>query len=139
MRIWQRLLARFRRKPDLFNLQIEPAYSIKASARNPYFQALERSARLAGYLGNFIVDIDGKLRPGTGEALESRRARLILDVYPNPAAIEGRTVVNYESPDGPRRMPPATLVLDNDEELHLRPAADGLRVEGPGLPQVRPQ
>jgi len=136
--IFQRLLARFRRKPDLFNLQIEPAYSVKASGRNPYFQALERVARQAGYLGNFIVDADGKLRPGTGEALETRHARLILDVYPNPAAIESRTVVNYDSPDGPRRIPPATLALDNDEELYLRPVSGGLRVEGPCLPQMLP-
>ncbi len=139
MGLWHLLLSRLRRKPDLFNLQIEPAYFVKASARNPYFQALERTARQAGYLGSFIVDGDGRLRPGTGKALEVRHARLILDVYPNPAAIESRSVVNYDSPDGPRRMPPATLVLDNDEELYVRPVSGGLRVEGPALAQAPPK
>jgi hypothetical protein len=130
---FERLRARFRRKADLFNLQIEPAYAIKASARSPYFQALERAARSAGYLGTFIVDETGSLRPGCNEALQTRRARLVLDVYPNPAAIEGRTVADYDNPASPRRTPRATLLLDDDSELSLWLRAAALRIDGPAM------
>ena len=72
MSVWQSLRRRLRRRPDLFNLTIEPAYAIKASARNPYFQALERVARETGFLGSFVCDADGALRQGTSEALPTR-------------------------------------------------------------------
>jgi len=129
LRIWRRLRERFRRRKDLFNLQVEPAYAIKASARVPYFVALERVARQAGFLGTFIVDEEGRLRPGRNEALATRQARLTLDVYPNPAAIEGRTVADYDDHSAPRRTPRVGLVLENEEELYLRSDREGLRLE----------
>ena len=130
MSILQRLRAFLARQPHLFNLQIEPRYVIRASGRNPYFQALERRAREAGYLGSFVVDAEGRLRLGVGEGLETLRATLALDVYPNPAVIEGRTVVDYDAADAGRRAPRATLVLDDDTELFLWPDGHGLRVAG---------
>jgi len=117
----------------LFNLEVQAAYAVKASVGNPYFQALERAAREGGYLGAFVVDESGRLRPGRRDALETKHARLVLDVYPNPAAIEGRTVPDYDSPSAPRRAPRATLVLEEDEELFLWSSSDGLRVAGPPL------
>ena len=65
--------------------------------------------------------------------LTTKHARLFLDVYPNPAAIEGRTVVDYEDSTAPRRSPRATLELDDGAELFLWPDSDGLRVAGPAL------
>lgn len=120
MRIWQWIGERFRRKPrDLFNLIIEPGYAIKTSPANPYFRGIERLARQAGFLGSFVVRCDGVLRAGSNELLPTRRAILHLDVYPNPAAIEGRSISDYESPGSARRTPRATLVLDDDTELFL--------------------
>ena len=135
MGIWQRLLTSFRRRADLFNLEVEPAYAIKASVRNPYFQALERSAREAGFLGSFIVDEAGNLRPGAHPSLQTRHASLTLDIYPNPAAVEGRSIGSYESPDTPRRVPRATLILDDDTELFLSAADGHVRVAGPAIPR----
>jgi hypothetical protein len=135
--IWRRLLARFRQAPELFNLQIEPGYAIKASARSPYFQAIERAAREGGYLGAFVADQDGRLRPGTQEALPTLHATLALDVYPNPAAIEGRTVVDYDDPHAPRRAPRAIVALDDGSELFLWHASDGLRIAGAALEQAQ--
>ncbi len=134
MGVWQRLLAVVRRKPPvLFNLVIEPAYAIKASPRNPYFQGIERLARDAGFLGNFVVEADGTLRPGTAAALPTRHARLMLDVYPNPAAVEGRSVANYANAEGRRRVPRATLVLDDESELFLWFEGTRTRVAGAAL------
>jgi hypothetical protein len=131
--IWQRLRAWLRPGADLFNLEVEPAYAIKASVRNPYFQSLERAARDAGCLGAFIVDDQGRLRQGSRERLATRRAQLFLDVYPNPAAIEARTVADPKEPRAPRRVPRATLVLDDDSELFLWFDGGSPRVAGPGL------
>ena len=133
MSLWERLRRRLRRRPDLFNLVIEPAYAIKASPRNPYFQALERLARDAGFLGACVSDADGALRPGTNNAIPTRHARLLLDVYPNPAAIEGRSVSDYaahrqaqgvvslsnHAGDSTRRVAKVTLDLDDGSELLL--------------------
>jgi len=134
-----RRLARYLRPPrDRYNLHIQPHYEIKASARNPYFQALEAKARATGYLGEFVVEEeDGTLRPGTNEAVETRHALLSLDAYPNPAAIEGRTVADYATPEGDavqpggRRTPRLTVVLDDESELFIRRTGDVLRVEEP--------
>ncbi len=138
MSIWQRLRDRLRPRRDRFNLHVEPHYEIKASARNPYFQALEQKARDAGYLGQFIVDEQGRLRPGSSDKLETKKAILSLDAYPNPAAIEGRAVADYATPEGnlarvssARRQPRVTLVLEDDSELFLRSTPDGLRLEEP--------
>ena len=131
MGLLTRLADRFRRNPPRYNLHIRPAFAIKASAHNPYFQNLERAARAAGCLGEFIVFADGRLRPGTHPALETRTATLALDVYPNPAALEGRTVADYASPAGPRRTPRITLVLADDTELYLRRTPKGPVVEEP--------
>ena len=129
--ILQRLRQLVRRRRDLFNIEIEPAYAIKASAENPYFQALEHAARQAGYLGHFVVDDQKRLRPGTNPALETRHARLTLDAYPNPAGIEGRTVADYDDPAAPRRTPRVTIVLDDAAELFLRARRGGIHVEEP--------
>jgi hypothetical protein len=131
--IWQRVRGRFSKQKDLFNLQIDPAYAIKASRTNPYFQALERAAREAGYLGIFIVDAGGCLRPGSHQGLTTRHAALTLDIYPNAAALEGRTVANYDTPGAPRRVPKATLALDDDSELLLWMEGGSTRVGGPGI------
>ena len=136
--ILQRLRGWLRPAKKLFNLQIEPAYAIKASVGNPYFQTLERTAREIGYLGVFVVDAEGRLRPGSRDSLATRRARLTLDVYPNPAAIEGRSVANYDDPQAPRRVPKATLVLDDESELLLWSADGGPRVAGSALEQPAP-
>ena len=134
MGLWGRVLASFRRRPsDLFNLVIEPAYAIKASPRNPYFQGIERLARDAGFLGTFVVGAGGTLRQGRDEALAARHARLMLDVYPNPAAVEGRSVADYADAAGPRRIPRATLVLDDDTELFLWFEGKRPRVGGAAL------
>ncbi len=131
-----RLLTLFRRRPaQLFNLVVEPAYAIKASRENPYFKALERQARDTGFLGSFVVDAEGAIRPGRNEALPTRHARLSLDVYPNPAAIEGRTVASYDEPASVRRVPRATLTLDDDSELFLWFDGKQARVAGPALAQ----
>jgi len=119
MGIWQWLRERMsRRAPGRFNLVIEPGYAIKASRQNAYFKGLERLARESGFLGEFVVDAEGWLRPGSQEGLPTRHARLVLDVYPNPAAIEGRGVGDYDRPTARRRVPSATLELD-DGELFL--------------------
>ncbi len=134
MGLWGRILASFRRRPPgLFNLVIEPAYAIKASPRNPYFQGIERVARDAGFLGSFVVEADGTLRPGTDESLPTRQARLTLDVYPNPAAVEGRSVADYANAEAPRRVPRATLVLDDGSELFLWFEGKRTRVAGAAL------
>ena len=134
MGVWGRIVASLRRKPPgLFNLAVEPAYAIKASRDNPYFRGLERLAREGGFLGEFVVEADGALRPGSQEGLPSRQARLMLDVYPNPAAVEGRAVANYEEPAAPRRVPRATLVLDDDSELLLWFEGRRARVAGAAL------
>ncbi len=134
MSAWQRFARLFRRTPtELFNLVVEPAYAIKASRGNPYFKALERLARDAGFLGAFVVDAEGGIRPGRNEALPTRQARLSLDVYPNPAAIEGRSVSDYEDPGPSRRVPRATLALDDDSELFLWFDGKQARVAGAAL------
>ena len=133
MSLWERLRRRLRRRPDLFNLVIETAYAIKASVRNPYFQALERLARDAGFLGAFLSDADGVLRPGTSKALPTRLARLLLDVYPNPAAIEGRSVSDYAAGDSTRRVAKVTLDLDDGSELLLWFENGRGHVAGPAL------
>lgn len=130
MGLWQRLLRAWRRR-DRFNLHIEPGYTVKASRHKPYFQALERRAREHGYLGDFVVDDQGRLRPGSRKGLETKHATLSLDVYPNPAAIEGRTVADYDHPDGPRRAARAMIVLDDDSELFVRRTPNGLAVQEP--------
>ena len=138
MGLWGRILASFRRKPpDRFNLVIEPAYAIKASVRNPYFQALERVARDAGFLGTFVSDADGALRQGTNNAVPTRLARLLLDVYPNPAAIEGRSVSDYAARDSTRRVAKVTLDLDDGSELLLWFENGRAHVAGPALGGAR--
>jgi len=132
--VWQWVRRLCRRSPaDLFNLVVEPAYAIKASSRNPYFQGIERLARDAGLLGEFVVEAGGTLRQGRAEGLPTRSARLMLDVYPNPAAVEGRSVADYAEGDGPRRVPRATLVLDDESELFLWFEGKRARVAGPAL------
>ncbi len=134
MSLWRRLEEVFRRRPpDLFNLVIEPAYAIKASPGNPYFQGIERLARDAGLLGEFVVEAEGTLRQGRGEGLPTLHARLMLDVYPNPAAVEGRSVADYAEGDGPRRVPRARLVLDDESDLFLWFEGKRARVAGPAL------
>jgi len=133
--IWQRLSAWLRGRKERFNLEIEPAYAIKMSARNPYFQGLERTAREAGCLGAFVVDDQGWLRQGSRSPLPTRRAQLFLDVYPNPAALEARTIGDYDYPRAPRRVPRATLVLDDGSELFLWFERRGPRVVGPAVEQ----
>lgn len=133
MGLWQRILRRFRRVPDLFNLVVEPAYAIKASPSNPYFQAIERLARDSGFLGLFIVGAEGVLRPGQDPALPTRRACLMLDVYPNPAAVEGRSVADYARGQNPRRVPRASLVLEDESELFLWFEGKQARVSGAAL------
>lgn len=137
--VWQWVRRLCRRSPaDLFNLVVEPAYAIKASARNPYFQGLERLARDAGLLGSFVVEGEGTLRAGSREGLPTRHARLMLDVYPNPAAVEGRAVSNYGEPHAPRRVPRATLVLDDDSELLLWFEGTRARVAGEAIHNAEP-
>ena len=130
MSILRRVKSLFARQPHLFNLQIQHRYVITASARNPYFQALEARAREEGFLGKFVVDAEGRLCPGTQQRLETLRGTLALDVYPSPAVIEGRTVTNYAASDSGRRVPRATLVLEDDTELFLWRDGEGLRVTG---------
>jgi len=134
-----RLKALFRRTQPLFNLEIAPAYAIKASRQNPYFQALERAADQSGVFGDFVVHEDGLLRRGRDERLPTRRAELYLDAYPNPAALEGRTVANYDRPGAPRRQPRLTLELDDETELFLNFEPEGMRVNGPALELARDQ
>ena len=135
--IWQRLRDRLRPRRDRFNLTVEPHYEIKASVRNPYFQRLERKAREVGCLGEFVVDEQGRLRPGTRQTLLTKKALLTLDVYPNPAAIEGRTIADYATPQGDpaqpsaRRRPRLALVLEDDSQLFLRLTPDGVRLDEP--------
>lgn len=131
--ILARLLGLLGREPDLFALHIEPSYAIKVSLRNPYFQALEAKARAAGFLGSFLVDGEGRLRPGSNGALPALAATLALDVYPNPAVIEQRSVTDFEDGDAPRRSPRATLVLADATELFLWRDGDTLRVAGPAF------
>jgi len=132
--LWHRFLSWVRPKPPkLFNLVIEPAYALKASPRNPYFQGIERLARDTGALGAFVVQADGVVRLGRDEALPTRHARLMLDVYPNPAAIEGRSVADYANAEAPRRIPRATLVLDDESELFLWFEGRRARVAGAAL------
>ena len=135
--ILERLRSLLGRPPDLFNLHVEPTYAIKASRSNPYFQALEAKAREAGFLGDFVVDAEGRLRPGSAEGIAARKATLALDVYPNPAAIEGRTVASYDDPDAPRRGPRATLVLDDGSEVFLQRDGTVLRAAGDALDEAR--
>ena len=97
----------------------------------------EEKAREAGFLGEFVVDREGWLRPGASASLETKHATLALDVYPNPAVIEGRTVADYEVPDGPRRQPRATLVLDDETELFLWREGGRLRVPGPAVDEAQ--
>jgi len=131
LRISQWIGRFFRHKPrELFNLIIEPGYAIKASAANPYFRGIERLAREVGFLGSFVADCNGLLRAGSNDLLPTRRATLHLDVYPNPAAIEGRSTRDYESPVNERRVPRATLVLDDDTELLLWVEGERVRVAG---------
>ncbi len=132
-----RLRALLGRERGLFNLAIEPTWAIRASRTVPYFQALEQRARDAGFLGAFIVGPDGCLRPGSDPSLETRHATLALDVYPTPAAIEARSITDYDEPDAPRRQPRATLVLDDDRELLLWRDGDRLRVAGEPLAGAR--
>jgi len=128
----------FRREADLFHLEIEATYAIRASRRNPYFQALERQARDAGFLGGFVVGQDGRLRPGPPrEGLDRLHATLALDVYPNPAAVESRSVVDYDAADLPRRQPRARVVLDDDSELFLWLDGKTLRVSGEALTRAQ--
>jgi hypothetical protein len=134
-----RLRTALRRTPDIANLVVEPAYVIRASARNPYFQSLEQRAREAGWLGSFVVDAEGRLRTGERSGLPTLRGRLSLDVFPNPAAIEGRTVSDYDAPEGPRRRARATVVLDDDRELYIQPWEGTLRAEGAALDDIREQ
>lgn len=133
MGIWQRIRRHLSGVRPLFNLQIEPAYAIKASVSNPYFQSLQRVAQEAGYLGAFVVFSDGSLETGARAALETRHAQLTLDTYPNPAAIEGRTVSNYADARADRRVPRATVVLDDDSELFVCVADGALRASGPAV------
>jgi len=131
LRIWEWIGRFFRDRPrDLFNLIIEPGYAIKASAANPYFRGLERLAREAGVLGSFVADCKGLLRAGSNTLLPTRRATLHLDVYPNPAAIEGRSTRDYGSSGSARRVPRATLVLEDDTELFLWTEGPRVRVAG---------
>ena len=131
--ILSRLRGLLGREPGLFALHIEPSYAIKASPRNPYFQALEAKARASGFLGSFLVDVEGRLRPGSNDALPALSATLALDVYPNPAVIEGRSVTDFEDGDAPRRSPRATLLLVDATELFLWRDGDRLRVAGAAL------
>ena len=135
--ILARLRGLFGREPAVLNLHVEPAYAIKASGTNPYFEVLEEKAREAGFLGEFVVDREGWLRPGASASLETKHATLALDVYPNPAVIEGRTVADYEVPDGPRRQPRATLVLDDESELFLWREGGRLRVTGDAVSRAQ--
>jgi hypothetical protein len=153
----RRVIDRLRPRRDRFNLRIEPHYAIKASRGDPYFQKLEDQAREGGYLGAFVVDETGRLRPGRKERLETRSGLLTLDAYPNPAAIEGRTVGDYDDPyqalptsvrrpsaglvpasapraesaQARRRQPRATVLLEDDTEVFLRRTAGGLVLEEP--------
>jgi len=137
MGIWGWLRRRFpTSEPPLFNLVIQPAYVIKASPANPYFKALEQQARDTGFLGTFVVHSDGRLRPGTNNRLPTLNARLQLDVYPNPAAIEGRAVPDYADHRSPRRVPRATLLLDDDSELFLWFEGTTPRVAGRAVDQA---
>ncbi len=157
MGLIRRILDRLRPHRDRFNLRIEPHYAIKASRGDPYFQKLERQAREGGYVGEFIVDDSGRLRPGRRERLETRHGLLTLDAYPNPAAIERRTVGDYDDPyqalptsvrrpsaglvpasapraesaKASRRHPRATVVLKDDTEVFLRRTAGGLVLDEP--------
>lgn len=133
MGILGRLRGLLGREPELFNLRIQPAYAIKASRNNPYFQALEHQAREAGFFGDFVVEHDGALRAGESPTLETRGATLTLDVYPAPAVIEGRRITDYEAADGPRRQPRAALALDGGGELLLWRDGDRLRVAGEAI------
>ena len=137
MGVLDRLKALFRRGRPLFNLRISPAYGIKASRQNPYFQALERSAAALGLFGDFVVEEDGLLRKGRDERLPTRTAELYLDAYPNPAALEGRTVANYDEPTAPRRHPRLTLEMDDDTELFVVFEGQKMRVSGPALAAAR--
>ncbi|MFW6107449.1 MAG: hypothetical protein ACOC8A_02040 [bacterium] len=130
MGIWQWARRHFRRRADRYNLRVEPHFAIKASARKPYFRELEAAARRAGVLGSFVVDEEGRLRPGTRSGLPTLRARLSLDVYPNPAALEGRTVFDFDHPDRPRRPPRLSLRLEDETELFLSRTEGELRVAG---------
>ena len=129
----ERLRRLFSGRGDRLNLRVEPAYAIKASRTNPYFQALERRAREEGFLGEFVVDEEGWLRPGKREGLETVEATLALDVYPNPAAVERRTIADYEDPGQRRRPPRATLVLADGSEIFLRRDGDRLQAIGSAL------
>ena len=137
MGVLDRLKALFRRGRPLFNLRISPAYGIKASRQNPYFQALERSAAALGLFGDFVVEEDGLLRKGHDERLPTRSAELYLDAYPNPAALEGRTVANYDDPTAPRRRPRLALEMDDETELFVVFEGQRLRVSGPALAAAR--
>ena len=139
MSLLSRLRVALRRTPDIANLEVEPAYVIRASARNPYFQSLEQRAREAGWLGSFIVDAEGRLRPGQRSGLPALRGRLNLDVYPNPAAIEGRTLSDYDTADGRRRPARATVVLDDDRELYVQRDEGALCAESTALDDIRTQ
>jgi len=137
MSVWQRVRERLRRQKDRYNLHVAVRFAIRASSGNPYFQALEQAARRAGCVGDFVVDAQGRLRPGTRHGLATKRATLHLDTYPNPAAIEGRTIADYPTPDGEpeqpsaRRRPRVVIALDDDSELFLRLGPDGAQVEDP--------
>jgi len=123
----------FGRRSVRVNLRVEPTYAVKASRTNPYFEALERRAREEGFLGEFVVDEEGWLRPGKREGLETVEATLALDVYPNPAAVERRTIADYEDPVQRRRPPRATLVLADGSEIFLRRDGDRLQAIGSAL------
>jgi len=129
----ERLRRLFGGRGDRLNLRVEAAYAIKASRDNPYFQALEQRAREEGFLGEFVVDEEGWLRPGRREGLETVEATLALDVYPNPAAVERRTIADYEDTGQRRRPPRATLVLADGSEIFLRRDGDRLQASGPAL------
>ena len=61
----------------------------------------------------------------------------MLDVYPNPAAVEGRSVADYADGAAPRRIPRASLVLDDESELFLWFEGKRARVGGGALDALK--